>query len=138
MSHSDYKVLEEGGDYATEQQPLSDIEDMEEDIKPKSAMPRRGSKCKSVRVKDPVVSQERNFSCDTCPKTFTTNRSRHNVIFFLQIPIWQIKFAFVAWQKYTQSTYYAQQGPYKTNNVRSALRLRNKYTIYVFINVKIL
>ena len=82
MSHSDYKVLEEGGDYATEQQPLSDIEDMEEDIKPKSAMPRRGSKCKSVRVQDPVVSQERNFSCDTCPKTFTTNRSRHNVNFF--------------------------------------------------------
>ena len=82
MSHSDYKVLEEGGDYATEQQPLSDIEDMEEDIKPKSAMPRRGSKCKGVRVQDPVVSQERNFSCDTCPKTFTTNRSRHNVNFF--------------------------------------------------------
>ena len=79
MSHSDYKVLEEGGDYATEQQPLSDIEDMEEDIKPKSAMPRRGSKYKSV--KDTVVSHERNFSCDTCPKTFTTNRSRHNVNF---------------------------------------------------------
>ena len=28
---------------------------------------------------------------------------------------------------------YAQQGPYKTNNVRSAPRLRNKYTILVYI-----
>ena len=76
ISHSDYKFGEDEGEdegeYATQPPPLSDIEDMEEDIKPKSAMPRRGSKCRSGKVKDTVVSKERNFRCDTCPKTFTT------------------------------------------------------------------
>ena len=82
MSHSDYKSGKEEGEYATQPQPLSDIEDMEEEIKPKSAMPRRGSKYKSGKVRDTAVSKERNFHCNTCPKTFTTNRSCHDISIF--------------------------------------------------------